>query len=71
VLVDKIFNEKKKKNHSDTKSVFSIGDYRHNLIFKNEADSYSSKVNQMPKQFFDWDNGLKFNPKYKRDKIMK
>jgi hypothetical protein len=67
VLVDKQFNEKKFIN-SDTKSIFSIGDYRHNLNFNNEVNMYSSKISQKPKKFFDWDDGLKFNPKYKRDK---
>lgn len=64
MLVDKTINDKK---CNDNKSIFSIGDYRHNLAMKQEADLYSSKVSQLPKNFLSWDDGTTFNPKYKRD----
>lgn len=67
VLVDKKLNDMN-SNNTQNKSAFSIGDYRHNLIFKDDTVNYSSKVSQIPKQFFNWDDGTKFNPKYKRDK---
>lgn len=67
MLVDKKENNKKEEM-KDHKSIFSIGDYRHNIALKHEADLYSSKVNQLPKQFLSWDDGTKFNPKYKKDK---
>lgn len=50
------------------KSVFSYCDFRNNVLTKKEHEFYDSKVSQSPKKFFDWDDGIKFNPKYKRDK---
>ena len=35
---------------------------------KQQHEYYDSKVNQLPKQFLQWDDGTKFDPKYKRDK---
>ncbi len=67
-LVDKNLNNPKITNlKSEEKSVFSYGDYRHNLPNKEEALKYSSKVSQMPKQFLSWDDKKVFNAKYKRD----
>ena len=68
VLVDKNIN-----NHNDTlnnpnKSIYAIGDYRHNLVMKEDADKYSSTVTQKPKTFLAWDDGKKFNQKWKKDK---
>jgi hypothetical protein len=60
ILVDKTKN--------NNKSIFSIGDYRHNVPRKEEADFYSQHVSKEPKIFFGWDDGTKFNPKLKRDK---
>ncbi len=68
VLVDKNINDKKYK---DQRSVFSIGDYRHNLIYKNDSEFFASQVSQQPKNFLSWDDGAKFNPKYKKDKFLK
>lgn len=68
VLVDKNIND---INNLDDKSVFSIGDYRHNLNYKNQVDFYSTGINQKPKQFFDWDDGIEFNPKKKKIKSLK
>ena len=34
---------------------------------KNEKDIYDAKVSQEPKMFFNWDDGKKFVPKYKKD----
>lgn len=67
VLVDKNLNNKKSKNYKADKSVFSIMDYRHNLIEKSDADHHMSKVNQMPKQFLSWNDDTVYHPKYKRD----
>jgi hypothetical protein len=63
MLVDKNVN----CTNSENKSVFSIGDYRHNLPYKEDADHHSSKVSQLPKTFFGWNDGTKFNAKYKKD----
>jgi hypothetical protein len=68
VLVDKNIND---KNNLDNKSVFSIGDYRHNLNYKYQVDLYSTGINKKPKQFFDWDDGIKFNPKSNKNKSIK
>ena len=51
----------------DNKSVFSIGDYRHKLHTKEQAETYNSSVSQKPKNFLLWDDGLNYNPKVKRD----
>ena len=68
LLVDKDLNIKKKCNEYDqSRSIFSIQDFRHNVITKKEHDYYDSMVNQKPKKFFDWDDGKSFNPKYKKD----
>jgi hypothetical protein len=36
----------------ENKSIFSIGDYRHNIFSKEEADLYAKKVSKLPKNFF-------------------
>jgi hypothetical protein len=53
ILVDKESNNPKRDIKSD-KSVFAIGDYRHNLPYKTDADYQMSKVSQQPKEFFTW-----------------
>lgn len=68
VLVDKNTNNPKDTLNNPNKSVYSIGDYRHNLVLKEDADKYSSTVTQLPKSFLAWDDGKKFNPKLKKDK---
>ena len=42
------------KNNGDNnmKSIFSIGDFRHNVMTKNDAKYYGNKVSQKPKNFF-------------------
>ena len=69
VYVDKDINPKKLKpiDYNPNRSVFNLNDFRHNLLFKNETNFYSSKVSQLPRTFFNWDDGKKFNPKYKKD----
>jgi hypothetical protein len=67
MLVDKDIN-KTKFVQNKNKSVFSIGDYRHNLPYKEETEFFGSQVQQIPKQFFSWDNNTIFNPKLKKDK---
>jgi hypothetical protein len=68
VLVDKnVGNSKDSANINENKSVFAIGDYRHNLPNKDQSDLHSSKVSQLPKQFLSWDDGAVFNSKYAKD----
>jgi hypothetical protein len=68
MLVDKNLNIKKKPDGYDSsRSIFSIHDFRHNVMTKKDHEFYDSKVNQVPKNFFCWDDGKRFNPKYKKD----
>ena len=69
VWVDKDLNEKKKSKPviDESRSIFAIGDFRHNLLTKEQARFYDTKVSQKPKKFFDWDDGKRFNRKYKHD----
>ena len=67
MLVDKNMNDKKSINQSERKSIFSIGDFRHNLLYKEQADFYSSTVSKLPKNLLAWDDGSVFNPKLKKD----
>lgn len=69
VWVDKDLNEKKKSKPviDESRSIFAIGDFRHNLLTKEQARFYDTKVSQKPKKFFDWDDGKRFAPKYKHD----
>ncbi len=65
VWVDKDINEK--SNTNPEKSIFSFMDFRNNVVTKKEAEYYGSLVPQVPKKFFDWDDGKRYNPKYKKD----
>ena len=47
--------------------IFTYGDFRNNVTTRPEHLYYDSKVSQVPKKFFDWDDGTRFNPKYKKD----
>lgn len=69
VWVDKDLNPNKirNKNIDESRSVFALGDFRHNLLTKEQARFYDTRVSQKPKRFFDWDDGKRFNPKYKHD----
>ena len=69
VLVDKDLNPSKLKplDYDPKRSIFSFGDFRHNIMTKKEKEIYNAKVSQEPKKFFDWDDGKNFNPKYKKD----
>jgi hypothetical protein len=67
MLVDKSLNDRKNSKEISGRSVFSLGDFRHNLPYKEQTDFYMSKVSQQPKNLLAWDDGLKFNPKYKHD----
>ena len=64
LLVDKNLNPKLTKNN---RSIFNLGDFRHNVIFDEERKIFDNLVNKNPKKFFDWDDGTRFNPKYKKD----
>ena len=69
VFVDKELNPPKNKplDFDPNKSIFSYIDFRNNVVTKEEHEYYDKKVSQLPKKFFDWDDGTVFNPKYKRD----
>ena len=69
ILVDKALNSNKLKpiDINPNRSVFNLDDFNHNVITKIESDYYTSRVSQLPRKFFDWDDGKKFNPKYKKD----
>jgi len=58
-----IFVDKDQKN----KSVFSTGDYRHNIMNGELAKKYASEVKQEPKSFLGWNDFTVYNPKVKRD----
>ena len=68
-FVDKDINPKNLKpiNYNPYRSVFNLNDFRHNLITRKQANYYGAKVSQMPRKFFDWDDGKKFIPKFKKD----
>ena len=67
--VDKDVNPKRLKpiKYNANKSVFNFGDFRHDVMTQKQAKEYGSQVSQFPRKFFDWDDGKKFNPKYKKD----
>jgi hypothetical protein len=69
VFVDKDINPPKNKilNYDKNRSIFNLGDFRHNVVTKKQHVYYDSKVSQEPKKFFDWDDKTRFNPKYKKD----
>ena len=68
-FVDKELNPPKNKilNYDKNRSVFSYGDFRNNVVTKEQHEYYDKKVSQLPKKFFDWDDKKRFNPKYKKD----
>ena len=68
--VDKDLNPSKIKppQFNKMKSIFNYCDFRNNVMTKQQHEYYDSKVSQLPKQFLQWDDGTKFDPKYKRDK---
>ncbi len=70
--VDKDINQKRlnsincnKKNPNN--SIFSIGDYNHNIMTLSQLNFYGAQVRHTPKTFFDWDDGKRYIPKYKKD----
>ena len=69
VLVDKDLNPSKIKNldYSPERSVFNYGDFRNNVFSQKEKELYDSKVSQRPRQFYNWDDGKKYIPKYSKD----
>ena len=68
-FVDKDLNPKNYKpiEYNPSRSVFNIDDFRHNVFTRYDANFYGSKVSQLPRKFFDWNDGKKFNHKYKKD----
>ena len=68
-LVDKDINVNRLKplDYEPERSIFNYQDFRNNVATSIEAKMYGDKVSQKPKRFFEWDDGKKFNPKYKKD----
>ena len=68
-FVDKELNLNRLKTveYNPSRSVFSYQDFRNNVITSKDAKNYGEKVSQKPKRFFEWDDGKKFNPKFKKD----
>ena len=58
-----ILVDKDQKN----KSIFSIGDFRHNIANGEEAKKFSSQVKQEPKNLLAWNDFSVYNPKVSRD----
>ena len=52
------------------KSVFNIGDFRHNVATKENADLHMNKVSKSPKEFFSWSGKERvYNPHFKKDVV--
>ena len=68
-LVDKNLNPSKLKpmEYNPSRSIFNFHDFSHNITFYKEREKFDSTVSKLPRKFFDWDDGKKFNPKYKND----
>ena len=68
-FVDKELNLNKVKTleYNPKRSVFCYQDFRNDVNTSKEAKYYGEKVSQKPKRFFEWDDGKKFNPKFKKD----
>ena len=68
-FVDKNINPKRLKpiQFNPSRSIFNIQDFRHNVSTDKDRKNFDSTVSQLPRKFFDWDDGKKFNPKYKKD----
>ena len=68
-FVDKDLNLNKIKtlDYNPARSIFNLNDFRNNVSTSYEAKIYGEKVSQKPRRFFEWDDGKKFNPKYKKD----
>ena len=68
-FVDKELNLNRIKTveYNPSRSVFSYQDFRNNVLTTKDAKNYGEKVSQKPKRFFEWDDGKKFNPKFKKD----
>lgn len=49
------------------KSIFNLGDFRHNVRSEEERKYNDNLVSQKLKKFFDWDDGKAFDPKNKKD----
>lgn len=56
-------------NNPSNRSIFSIGDYRHNLAFEHECEENQLNISNEPKKFFDWDDKRDYDNKKKRDYI--
>ena len=68
-IVDKDLNLNQLKpiKFNPARSVFSYQDFRNDVVTKEDDKYYGGKVSQKPKKFFEWDDGKRFNPKFKKD----
>ena len=68
-FVDKELNINKGKTfeYNPSRSIFSYQDFRNDVNTSKEAKYYGEKVSQKPKEFFGWDDGKVYNPKFKKD----
>ena len=55
------------KEQNKNKSIFSSGDFRHNVITNEDAVNNAVFVKKNPKSFFNWNDDTVFHPKFKRD----
>ena len=55
--------DKDNGSNRNNKSIFSIGDFRHNVSFKDDMIKYQEGISEKPKRFFDWDDVKRYDPK--------
>lgn len=69
ILIDKNIAPSKIKlyKYNPNRSLFNYQDFRNTVTTKKEQEYFDSLVNKLPRKFFDWDDGKKFIPKYKKD----
>jgi hypothetical protein len=56
-----------KQNINQEKSIFSLGDFRHNLMTKETTESNMINLQRSPKRFNQWMNSDMYHPNFKRD----
>ncbi len=56
-----------KHNITQEKSIFSLGDFRHNVMTKETTESNMINLQRSPKRFNQWTNDDIYHPKFKRD----
>jgi hypothetical protein len=63
-LIDK--NNLKKNDWFHNRSIFAIGDFRHNVLSEKDVNDYQKDLSLQPKRFFEWDDGKVYDPKKKK-----